>query len=54
MRGENNLATLAGRFAQALGVVTQLLHPEVIVIGGGVAFVGERCAPQWRNGCRTI
>ncbi len=35
------LTTLAGHLARALGVVTQLLHPEVIVIGGGVSLVGE-------------
>jgi glucokinase len=35
------LAKLAGHLARALGVVTQLLHPEVIVIGGGVSLVGE-------------
>ena len=35
------LATLAGHFANALGVVVQLLHPEVIVIGGGVSLIGE-------------
>jgi glucokinase len=32
---------LAGNLANALGVVTQLLHPEVIVIGGGVSLIGE-------------
>ncbi len=35
------LETLAGHLAKALGVVTQLLHPEVIVIGGGVSLIGE-------------
>jgi len=35
------LATMAGHFTQALGVVVQLLHPEVIVIGGGVSLLGE-------------
>jgi glucokinase len=35
------LATLAGHFAKALGVVVQLLHPEGIVIGGGVSLIGE-------------
>jgi len=35
------LATLAGHFANALGVVVQLLHPEGIVIGGGVSLIGE-------------
>lgn len=35
------LDTLAGHLAKALGVVTQLLHPEVIVIGGGVSLIGE-------------
>lgn len=35
------LARLAGHLARALGVVTQLLHPEVIVIGGGVSLIGE-------------
>ena len=35
------LETLAGHLANALGVVTQLLHPEVIVIGGGVSLIGE-------------
>ncbi len=38
---EKLLATLAGQLARALGVVTQLLHPEVIVIGGGVSLLGE-------------
>jgi glucokinase len=33
--------TLAGHFTSALGVVVQLLHPEVIVIGGGVSLIGE-------------
>jgi glucokinase len=35
------LRTLAGHFTNALGVVVQLLHPEVIVIGGGVSLIGE-------------
>ena len=35
------LATLAGHLTKALGVVTQLLHPEVIVLGGGVSLIGE-------------
>lgn len=35
------LETLAGHLSKALGVVTQLLHPEVIVIGGGVSLIGE-------------
>jgi len=35
------LATLAGHFARALGVVVQLLHPEGVVIGGGVSLIGE-------------
>ncbi len=35
------LETLAGHFTNALGVVVQLLHPEVIVIGGGVSLIGE-------------
>jgi glucokinase len=35
------LATLAGHLSKALGVVTQLLHPEVIVLGGGVSLIGE-------------
>jgi glucokinase len=35
------LAALAGNMARALGVVVQLLHPEVIVLGGGVSLVGE-------------
>jgi glucokinase len=35
------LATQAGHLANALGVVVQLLHPEVIVIGGGVSLLGE-------------
>lgn len=33
--------TLAGHLTKALGVVVQLLHPEVIVIGGGVSLIGE-------------
>ncbi len=32
---------LGSHLANALGVVTQLLHPEVIVIGGGVSLIGE-------------
>jgi glucokinase len=46
--------TQAGHLAHALGLVVQLLHPEVIVIGGGVSLLGEplRVAvaerlPQW-------
>lgn len=35
------LAALADPLSKALGVVTQLLHPEVLVIGGGVALLGE-------------
>lgn len=35
------LDTLASNVAEALGVVTQLLHPEVIVIGGGLSLIGE-------------
>ncbi len=35
------LETLAGHFAKALGVVVQLLHPEVIVVGGGVSLICE-------------
>jgi glucokinase len=35
------LDTLAGHLAKALGVVTQLLHPEVIVLGGGVSLLGD-------------
>lgn len=35
------LGTLAGHLTKALGVVVQLLHPEVIVIGGGVSLIGE-------------
>ena len=35
------LETHAGHLAKALGVVTQLLHPEVIVVGGGVSLIGE-------------
>jgi len=35
------LRTLAGHLTNALGVVVQLLHPEVIVIGGGVSLIGE-------------
>jgi len=35
------ISQLAGHLANALGVVTQLLHPEVIVIGGGVSLIGE-------------
>jgi glucokinase len=35
------LHTLAGHFAKALGFVVQLLHPEGIVIGGGVSLIGE-------------
>jgi glucokinase len=35
------LQTLVGHFTKALGVVVQLLHPEVVVIGGGVSLIGE-------------
>ena len=35
------LATQADHFAHALGLVVQLLHPEIIVIGGGVSLIGE-------------
>ena len=35
------LETFAGHLAKALGVVTQLLHPEVIIIGGGLSLLGE-------------
>ncbi|MEP6668815.1 MAG: ROK family protein [Chthoniobacter sp.] len=35
------IVTQAGHFANALGVVVQLLHPEVIVLGGGVSLIGE-------------
>lgn len=35
------LMNFAGRLARALGVVTQLLHPERIVLGGGVSLLGE-------------
>jgi glucokinase len=35
------LETVAGHLAKALGAVTQLLHPEIIVLGGGVALLGE-------------
>jgi len=35
------LETLAGHLTRAVGVVVQLLHPEVIVIGGGVSLIGE-------------
>jgi glucokinase len=35
------ISQLAGHLANALGVVTQLLHPEVIVLGGGVSLIGE-------------
>ncbi len=35
------ISQLAGHLANALGVVTQLLHPEVLIIGGGVALIGE-------------
>ena len=35
------LTTLAGHLTKGLGVVTQLLHPEVIVLGGGVSLIGE-------------
>ncbi len=35
------IVTQASHLANALGVVVQLLHPEVIVIGGGVSLVGE-------------
>ncbi|HEY3900634.1 MAG TPA: ROK family protein [Chthoniobacter sp.] len=38
---ESLLATQAGHFAHALGLVVQLLHPQVIVIGGGVSLLGE-------------
>jgi glucokinase len=38
---ESLLARQAGHLANALGVVTQLLHPEVIVLGGGVSLLGE-------------
>lgn len=31
----------ASHMANALGVVVQLLHPEVIVVGGGVSLLGE-------------
>jgi len=32
---------LAGHLTNGLGVVVQLLHPQVIVIGGGVSLIGE-------------
>jgi glucokinase len=35
------ISQLAGHLANALGVVTQLLHPEVIVLGGGVSLIGD-------------
>jgi glucokinase len=35
------ISQLAGHLANALGVVTQLLNPAVIVIGGGVSLIGE-------------
>jgi glucokinase len=35
------LTSQADHLAKALGVVVQLLHPEVVVIGGGVSLVGE-------------
>ncbi len=35
------LDALAGHLAKGLGMITQMLHPEVIVIGGGVSLVGE-------------
>jgi glucokinase len=38
---ESLLAKQADHFAHALGLVVQLLHPEVIVIGGGVSLIGE-------------
>jgi glucokinase len=35
------LDKLAWHLAKGLGMITQMLHPEVIVIGGGVSLVGE-------------
>ena len=35
------LETVAGELAFGLSHVTHLLHPEVIVLGGGLALVGE-------------
>lgn len=35
------LETTTGHFAYGLGFVVQLLHPEIIVIGGGVSMLGE-------------
>jgi glucokinase len=35
------LTDLAAHLTKGLGIVTQLLHPEVIVIGGGVSLIGE-------------
>ena len=35
------LTDLSAHLAKGLGIVTQLLHPEVIVIGGGVSLIGE-------------
>ena len=33
--------TMSGHLAYALGFVVQLLHPEIIVMGGGVSLIGE-------------
>lgn len=33
--------TTAGHLAYALGFVVQLLHPEIVVLGGGVSLLGE-------------
>lgn len=35
------LDTMTGHLAYALGFVVQLLHPEIIVMGGGVSLLGE-------------
>lgn len=33
--------TMSGHLAYGLGFVVQLLHPEIIVMGGGVSLIGE-------------
>jgi glucokinase len=38
---EQLLDALAGNLAYALNFVTHLLHPEIIVLGGGVSLLGE-------------
>ncbi len=51
---EEMLTTTMEYLAFALGHVVQLLHPEIIVFGGGLALIGEplrerlaRALPQW-------